>query len=606
MRSARGLADLDTVPAVAVAAPEATDDVRTATQSALELIQGWLADERFTDSRLVVLTGGAIATDDRSGPADPAAAAVWGLLRSAQSENPGRLTLVDTDAPATPAAAAYAAGVALATDEPQIALREGIAHVPRLVRTRTDAVEDPAGTFGGPEGTVLITGGTGALGALLARHLVSTYDVRHLLLTSRRGLAAPGARELADELTGLGADVTVAACDAADREELAALLAGVPDAHPLTAVVHTAGVTDDGVVASLDAERIGRVLRPKADAARNLDELTRGLDLSAFVLYSSVSGVLGGAGQANYAAANACLDALATQRRAAGLPALSLAWGAWGGAGGMAGELGEADLTRLRRTGIVPLTPEHGLALFDAAVQHGNRTGRAVLVPAPLDTEVLARQTDTLHPVLRALVPAANRRSASNGAGEQGQTLSQRLAALPAEAQIGELTALVRAQVARVLGHNGPESVDPERAFKELGFDSLTSIDLRNRLNGATGLRLPAALVFDHPTPGAVAGFLRAELLPQLGGAADDTEDPQERELRELLATIPIDRVRRAGLLDLLLGLAGPETDAAGGGHGAAAAEGAGGAGDPIGAIDAIDDMDAESLLLLAGGGPAA
>ncbi|MFD9407354.1 type I polyketide synthase [Streptomyces sp. NPDC059989] len=611
LRSARDLADLDTAPAVAVASLDATGDVRTATRSALELIQGWLADERFTDSRLVVLTGGAVATDGRSRPADPAAAAVWGLLRSAQSENPGRLTLVDTDTADVPAAAASAAGVAVATDEPQLALREGIAHAPRLVRTRTDAAPDPAGAFGGPQGTVLITGGTGALGGLLARHLVTAYGVRHLLLTSRRGLAAPGARELADELTGLGADVTVAACDAADREALAALLAGVPAEHPLTAVVHTAGVTDDGVVASLDAERFDRVLRPKADAARNLDELTRDLALSAFVLYSSVSGVLGGAGQANYAAANAYLDALAEQRRAAGLPALSLAWGAWGG-GGMAGELGEADLTRLRRTGIVPLTPEHGLALFDAAVQHGNRTGRAVLVPAPLDTAVLGRQTDTLHPVLRALVPAANRRSASNSAGEQGPSLAQRLAGLSAEAQIGELTALVRTQVARVLGHGGPESVDPERAFKELGFDSLTSIDLRNRLGGATGLRLPAALVFDHPTPEAVAGYLRAELLPQSGGAADDTEDPQERELRELLTTIPLDRVRRAGLLDLLLGLAGSDPEAAGG-HGAAAAEGAAAgtgdardAADAIDAIDAIDDMDAESLLLLAGGGPTA
>ncbi|MDH6131108.1 acyl transferase domain-containing protein [Kitasatospora sp. MAA4] len=573
------------------------DAVRAATRHALDLLQTWLADERSAATKLVVVTESAVADAPASGPRDLASAAVWGLLRSAQSENPGRIVLLDLDggelkhaATLTTTLAATLASV-LATDEPQLALRAGTLLVPRLVRAAaSSSVELPAGRFG-PEGTVLVTGATGVLGALLARHLVTEHGVGHLLLTSRRGAAAPGAEELDAELTALGAHVTFAACDAADRAALAGLLAAIPAEQPLTAVVHTAGVLDDGVVHSLSAEQLDRVLRPKVDAAWHLHELTADLDLSAFVLYSSISGLLGGAGQGNYAAANTFLDALAGQRRAAGLPALSLAWGAWGG-GGMAGELTDADVARLRRTGIIPLAPEQGLALFDAAVAHPDR---AVLAPAPFDTAVLAEQPEVLPSMLRALVPSAGRRAAAGGTGGT-DALPARLAGLTADEQLHELTELVRAQVARVLGHAGVESVAQDRAFKEIGFDSLTSIDLRNRLNAATGLRLPAALVFDHPTPAAVAEFLRAELLPQLGAAAETAVDPQERELRALLAEIPLERVRRAGLLDVLLQLADPDAQIAGGaGRSAAAAASAAG-----NALDAIDDMDAESLLLMA------
>ncbi|WP_159048492.1 SDR family NAD(P)-dependent oxidoreductase, partial [Streptomyces sp. NRRL F-6492] len=585
--------------------PGTPDAVRHAAHQALRLVQGWLAGDRFAESKLVAVVRGG-----------PAAAATRGLLRTAQTENPGRFVLIDTDAEQPHDVLA----AAVATGEPQLAVSGGEILVPRLVRTTsgsaaTAPVPDQPSPFD-PDGTVLITGATGALGGLLARHLVTEHGVRHLLLTSRRGPAAPGAEELATELTGLGAAVTVAACDAADRDALAALLTGVPAGHPVTAVVHTAGVTDDGVLASLTPDRLDAVLRPKVDAAWNLHELTRELapDLRAFVLYSSVSGLLGGAGQGNYAAANAFLDALAEHRTARGLPALSLAWGAWGGAAaGLAGELDEADLTRLRRSGVVPLAPEQGLALFDAAVT--GHEGRPLLVPAPFDTAVLSRRrTDELPAVLRALVPATGRRSAADGTDREGaDSLTRRLAGLPAGDQERELTALVRAQVARVLGHASTDGVAADRAFKDLGFDSLTSIELRNRLNAATGLRLPAALVFDHPTPAAVAAHLRTELLPQLGGgggraAGDDTDDPQDRRLREVLTSIPLDRIRRAGLLDALLGLAAPASDPAAtpaGATGGAGAAGPGDAGDGTGAVDAIgaiDDMDAESLLLLATG----
>ncbi|GAA2250701.1 hypothetical protein GCM10010232_43260 [Streptomyces amakusaensis] len=574
--------------------------VRAAAHQALRLVQGWLADDRFADSKLVVLTRGDALT----------ASPVHGLLRTAQTENPGRFVLIDADGGEQRQTDDIAAA-AVAAEEPQLVLREGELLVPRLVRTTSsDAVpaSERVPAFH-PDGTVLITGATGSLGSLLARHLVAEHGVRHLLLTSRRGPAAPGAEELTAELTALGADVTVAACDAADRTALAALLAGVPAKHPVTAVVHTAGVTDDGVLASLTPDRLDAVLRPKVDAAWNLHELTADLDLSAFVLYSSVSGLLGGAGQGNYAAANAFLDELAAHRTARGLPALSLAWGAWGGAAaGLAGELDEADLTRLRRSGIVPLMPEQGLSLFDAALTiadggGGRDEGRSLLVPAPFDTSVLSRRrADELPAVLRALVPAIGRRSAANG-GEPdgGGSLPRRLAGLSAEEQERELTELVRTQVARVLGHAGRESVAPDRAFKEFGFDSLTSIELRNRLNSATGLRLPTALVFDHPTPAAVAAHLRTELLPQLGGAAgEDTDDPQDRRLRQVLTSVPLDRIRRAGLLDVLLQLAAPEagTAARAMNQDAAPAEAAGVAE----TVDSIDEMDAESLLLLATG----
>ncbi|WP_373304544.1 beta-ketoacyl reductase, partial [Streptomyces anandii] len=310
--------------------------MRGAVRRVLGVVQGWLADERFADGRLVLVTRGAVEAVPGEGVVDLAGAAVRGLFRSAQSENPGRLVLVDVDADGV---VARVGGGLLAVGEPELAVRDGVVRVPRLVRVPV-AVDGPGGESAVSfpvGGTVLVTGATGTLGGLVARHLVAEHGVRHLLLISRRGMAAEGAEELVEELRDSGAEVTLVACDVADREALAGVLASVPAGRPLGAVVHAAGVLDDGVIASLTPERVDAVLRPKVDAALVLDELTRDAGLSAFVLFSGAAAVFGAAGQGNYAAANAFLEALAQCRRSEGLPASALAWGLWAEASGMTG-----------------------------------------------------------------------------------------------------------------------------------------------------------------------------------------------------------------------------------------------------------------------------
>ncbi len=476
----------------------------------LDLLQSWLADERFATSKLVVVTRGAVAVRAGDVP-DLVAAPIRGLLRSAQSEHPGRFVAIDLDTDDVPWPAL------LAADEPQLALREGSAFAPRLRRT-TPTEETPEGLGG--EGTVLVTGGTGGLGALVARHLAAHHHANRLLLVSRRGAAAPGAGELVDELAGLGCQATVASADVADRDDLARVLAAVPDEHPLTAVVHTAGILDDATIETLDPEQLGRVLRPKVDAAVHLHELTGGADLSAFVLFSSAAPLLGGAGQGNYAAANAFLDELARFRHAQGQPATSLAWGLWDQTAGMASGVDAATFARgarqIRdRLGLLPLTPDEGLALFDAALG----CDAPVVAPAKLDAGALraAARSATLPPTLRGLVkvPAGRR---PGGAA----SLAARLAAVPEEARDAVLLDLVRAQVAAVLGHESGDAVDGDLEFKDLGFDSLAAVELRNGLTQATGLRLPATLVFDHPTPAAVAAHLREQVgaVGEAAGAA--------------------------------------------------------------------------------------
>ncbi|MFC5156917.1 type I polyketide synthase, partial [Streptomyces amakusaensis] len=518
------------VPSVAFTelAPGRGDDVpgavREATYRVLELAQSWLADARLEDSTLVVTARGAEG-------GDLALSSAWGLLRSAQTENPGRIVLIDlqdsdqeTDQDRGEArrrqAISAAVPVARATAEHRLALRDGDVYAPRLARMTVAAAPDPENrkpVFGG-DGTVLVTGATGALGALLARHLVAEYGVRRLLLTSRSGPAAPGAGELAAELTALGADdVRVAACDAADRPALEALIASIPKDHPLTGVIHTAGVADDGVIGSLTPERVDGVLRPKVDGAWNLHQVTQDLPLTAFVLFSSAAAVFGAPGQGNYAAANAFLDALAVHRHAAGLPATALSWGLWAEAGGITGHLGEADLQRMIRAGLLPIAADDGLSLFTTALSGENSDRAAWMLPIRLDAKALRAQGSALPAVLRGLVRLAPRRgtaSASGGGDSQGQSaLTHRLAALPEAEQSTLLRELVCAQVATVLGHSSQDMVDPERAFKETGFDSLTAVELRNRLNAETGLRLAATLIFDYPTPQALADHLRTELV---------------------------------------------------------------------------------------------
>ncbi|MGI8331399.1 type I polyketide synthase [Actinomadura scrupuli] len=462
----------------------------------LELLQRWLASTDLAGSRLIVVTRRGVGVGEEA--PDLAQAPVWGMVRSAQSEHPGRFVLVDLDGEGgDPDWGALAA-----LDEPQLAVRQGRPLAPRLART-------PAAPAGAepppldPDGTVLITGGTGGLGAVLARHLAEARGVKRLLLVSRRGPGAAGAKELVGELEALGCQARVVACDVADRDQLAGLLGSLE--HPLTAVVHAAGVLDDGLIESLTPEQVGRVMRPKVDAALHLHELTADMPLSAFVLFSSVAALIGGPGQGNYAAANASLDALAARRRAQGLPAVSLAWGLWADAGGMAGELGEADLARLGLMGVEPLPTSLGLELFDQA----RRLDAALLVPVRLDLGALRTQAraGVLPALLRGLVRAPARRAESAGG-----SLAQRLAGVQEAEREKVVLGLVQAQVAAVLGHSSPGTVDPASAFKELGVDSLAAVEIRNRLTQATGLRLPTTLIFDHPTSAAVAHLLLAEV----------------------------------------------------------------------------------------------
>nr|WP_103531645.1 type I polyketide synthase [Streptomyces sp. SM11] len=600
--------------------PPDAASVHTALDDALRLVQEWLADPRWDDgARLVLVTRGAVSTAPGEEVTDLTGAAVRGLVRSAQSEHPDRFLLIDTD---DPAAVTRLLPRALAGADPQLAIRAGQLLAPRLARATIttelnpgtdvhpgpdpdlntnpapDALAGPApapapGTpsgIGAPGGTVLVTGAGGALGGLVAQHLVTAHGVRNLLLVGRRGADAPGLAGLAAELRGLGARVDVEACDVADRDALTALLAGIPADRPLSAVVHAAGVLDDGTVESLTPARMRHVLRPKVDAALHLHALTRDLPLSAFVLFSSASATVGNAGQGNYAAANAFLDALAQHRRALKLPAQSLAWGLWERRSAMTGTLTAADLRRMSRGGTAAIGSEEGMALFDAALT----LDEPLLVPVRIDLGRLraAARTAPVPALLSALVPGTVRRPASGADAAEADLLRRRLTGLPPAERLAILLDLVRSRGADILGRGGAGSIDPDQPFKDLGFDSLTSVELRNRLSAATGRRLPATLVFDHPTPATVAAYLSTRLVPDgpggpaVTGKAAGTSD---HEIGSLLATIPPAALRRAGLLDTLLALAG-RPEAAAGDTGTPAAE-------------AIEDMAVDELVRMALGG---
>ncbi|HEV7648186.1 MAG TPA: SDR family NAD(P)-dependent oxidoreductase, partial [Actinophytocola sp.] len=367
-----------------------------------------------------------------------------------------------------------------------------------------------------PDGTVLITGGTGGLAGHLARHLVADRGVRHLVLASRRGPAAPGAAELRDELAEHGAEVDVVACDVSDRDAVGALLASIP---ALTAVVHTAAVLDDGVVEQLTADRLDTVLAPKADAAWHLHELTEHLDLAAFVLYSSTSGVTGGAGGGNYAAANVFLDALAQHRVARGLPAQSIAWGRWSTERGLTAELSDAASRRLDAAGVLAISAERGMTMFDAACA----SDEALVASLLLDPAAL-RSAD-VPPLLSGLTGPGRSRASARAVSTAGSGLAQRLRATPPADRPRVLTAAIRAQVSAVLGH-APDAIDVRREFRELGFDSLTAVELRNRIGAETGLTLPATLVFDYPTPVVLAEHLLSQLVDLPGTVTTDTLVP--------------------------------------------------------------------------------
>ncbi|MFI6457898.1 SDR family NAD(P)-dependent oxidoreductase [Streptosporangium amethystogenes] len=544
------LAEAGPVPAVVLAevvsdpAAGVVESAHALTTHVLHLLQRWSADERYADSRLVFVTRGAVATDDGEILADLPAAGVWGLVRSAQSENPGRFALVDVDdqESSLPALLDALLGV-LASGEPQAAVREGEVRVPRLVRVVPGSeVGKEATRVWDPEGTVLITGGTGGLGGLFARHVVAERGVRRLLLTSRRGLDAPGAVELRAELIAHGVEVEIAACDMADRDAVAALLAQVPAGHPLTAVIHTAGVLADGTIMSLTPERLDSVLRPKVDAAWHLHELTQGLDLAGFVVFSSFAGVMGNAGQGNYAAANAFVDALVQARRAAGLPGLSAAWGLWEQETGMTGTLGAVDLRRMARAGMPALSAEQGLAVFEAAAA----SGRAAVVAARLDLSVLRTFPEVPH-LMRGLVRAGRRSAVSVHVGGDSE-LVRRLAGLGEAEQVRLVVELVRAQAAAVLGHESVDAIRPGREFRELGFDSLTAVELRNRLNAVTGLRLPASLIFDYPTPASIAEYLLEEIAPGASTAVELSLLADLDRFETALSGYALDELARSGI----------------------------------------------------------
>ncbi|KDN75907.1 DNA-binding protein [Streptomyces olindensis] len=508
--------------------PDMPAAVHELTGRVLSALQDLQDDPHTAGSRLVVVTRDATAPVP-----DLAGAAVWGLVRTAQSELPGRVVLVDVDGRPESLRTLPAA---VATGEPQLRVRDGRVTVPAL--TTVQEAADAEAAFGA-DGTVLITGGTGALGAELARHLVTAHGVRHLLLTARRGPRAPGAEELRAELAESGARVGIVACDAADRAALAEVVRSCEP--PLTAVVHAAGVLDDGVLDSLTPGRMAAVLRPKADAAWNLHELTRDTGLSAFVVFSSVSGLLGRAGQGNYAAANSFLDALAQRRTAEGLPTLSLAWGPWEHTGGMAA--GQPRHRPGSRDVLVPLSTRQGLSLFDAAV----RTTEPVLVPVRLDRAALRSAAGALPPPLRGVVrPArptvattatAAGTAAATASGSPGGTgrmpeagaWRARLDLLPASDRRATLTDLLRAEVADVLGYPHADALPAGRSLAELGFDSLTAVQIRNRVSAALGLRLPVGVVFDHRTAEDLARHLLG-LLPADPTAAATHASPATTE----------------------------------------------------------------------------
>ncbi len=427
-------------------------------------------------------------------------------------------------------------------------------------------------TPAGGLGRVLVTGGTGTLGGLVARHLVAEHGARELVLASRHGPDAPGAAGLVADLEDMGGSVRVVACDVSDREQLRRV---VESAGELDAVIHAAGVLDDGVIGSLTVERLEGVLAAKADAAWHLHELTAHHDLKAFVLFSSAAGVLGSPGQGNYAAANAFLDALAAHRRAQGLPAVSIGWGLWEQASELTSDLDDAARARMTRAGLRPLNAEEGLQLFDTALAGEQPT----VLATPIDRATLrdlARE-EALPAILTGLVRAPRHRT-----GQQAQrgSLARRLAGTPERDHPNVVLDLISSQAAAVLGHTSPSAIDPNRSFKDLGFDSLGAVELRNRLSAQTGLRLPASLIFDHPTPKTLARYLLAELT---GIAPLSRRDGDEAEIAAVIASIPIDRLRATGLLNPLLTLARHQlTEPA-----QAAQEG----------VEAIDAMDLDTLL---------
>ncbi|WP_373123077.1 type I polyketide synthase [Mycobacterium marinum] len=538
----------------------ADDDVvrsaYAATHAALAVLQSWLSGDR--PGTLVIVTHGGVALTD-AGVNDLAAAAVWGLVRSAQSEHPGRIVLIDTDsAPTDPEVLMDLANLA-GRGEPQLLVSGGAVYGARLapIPPALSATDGDCPTSDGPAelasvldpaGTVLITGGTGMAGGVLARHVVGAGGVRHVVLASRQGEQAPGVAELVSELSAAGAEVLVLACDVADRDAVAQMMEQVRRrCPPLTGVIHAAGVLDDTVIASLTPDRMNPVLRAKVDGAWHLHQLTRGLGLSMFVLCSSIAGVMGSPGQGNYAAANTFLDGLAAHRRATGLAGLSVQWGLWEQTSAMTGHLGERDLARIRRSGLAPMSIGQAVELFDAAVL----LDRSTVVAACLDRNALASPAVSaeLPMLFHSLLPRPARRVINKDATTHESGLAQRLQALSPDQQHQLLVETVRNQAAVVLGRPSGQDIDPERTFQDLGLDSLTAVELRNRLKAASGLSLSPTLIFDYPTPATLARHLAQQLIGTGTTGSAQIESQLETLQQTLLAIEDGDKQRVAAQL---------------------------------------------------------
>jgi acyl transferase domain-containing protein/acyl carrier protein len=464
------------------------------------------------------VTSGAVPAMPGEVPAHPVQAHAWGLSRAAGLENPPCLAgMVDLPAEPDDRAAALLCGVLTGLGgvggEDQVAIRGDAVLVRRLARAPLPEVTPPAPWR--PKGTTLVTGGTGALGGHVARWLAE-HGAPHLLLLSRRGGNAPGAARLREELTGLGSAVTILACDAADRDALARAIDGIPPEHPLTAVIHTAGTVDDAPVNEMTADQMERALRPKTGALQNLRDMTGGFDLSAFVLFSSSAGLLPSVGQGAYAAGNAYLDASAAQLRATGVPALSVAWGVWSG-GGMADN--DRLATYLSNSGTGLITPH----LATAALQQALDCGDTNVMVANIDWDRFATFFNAVrpHPVVSGLTSVS---SAPAVAEETHVALLAQLSGLTPELRLSAVLDVVCAEVSAVLGYARTERVVPDQAFRDLGFDSVTAVELRNRLNRATGLRVSPTAIFDHPTADALARHLLDALTEE---SADSDEEPE-------------------------------------------------------------------------------
>ncbi len=493
-----------------------------AAERVLALLQTWLAQERLASSRLVVVTRNAVAAGAGEDVPCLSTAPLWGLLRSAQTEHPGRFVLLDVDGDelswgALPAALASA----LSGTAAQLALRRGVVLTPRLTRATSPRLDIPGETtrsLGDGEGTILITGGTGYIGGLLARHLAAVHGARHVLLASRRGARADGVAELERDLAALGAQLTVSACDVSSRAELERLIESVPAEHPLRAVIHAAVVLDDGVVESLTAAQLDRVFAAKLDAAWWLHELTESLDLAAFVLFSAGAGLLGNPGQGNYSAANTFLDALASYRRVRGLPGVSMVWGWWARPDEGSADERERELARMAlASGFRGITAERGMELFDLALT----TADPLPVAISLDFRTLraGAQGGMLHPLFSGLLPAPV------GDDAIGGSLSARLRDAPAQEHAAIVLSAVLEQVAAIIGSTA-DAIDPAGSLLELGFDSLASVELRGRLSGISGLRIDTVTLLDRPTPLELAEYLCGEFAA-LGGAGTSEAQPR-------------------------------------------------------------------------------